>query len=98
MKHTRAQLRATEGAYRRAIRAIENGLPIGDTLEMIAAASTRVDLNRVLSELEHSRHRSRLSMFAGGIDEGLSISDLGRSMGFSRQLAARYTHEIGPVG
>ena len=97
MKHTREQLRATEAAYRRAIRAIEQGLPIGDTLDIIAAPSTRAGLNSALSELEHSRHRSRLAMFAGGIEEGLSISELGRKMGFSRQLAARYAHEIGPV-
>ena len=97
MRHTREQLRATEAAYRRAIRAIQQGLPIGDTLDIIAAPSTRVDLNSALSALEHSRHRSRLSMFAGGIDEGLSISELGRKMGFSRQLAARYVHEINPV-
>lgn len=93
MAHAREQLRSTEAAYRRAIKAVGRGLSIGDTLDMMSAAATRDDLNCALSELEHSRHRSRLAMLESGIDEGLSMSELGRKMGFSRQLAARYADE-----
>jgi response regulator of citrate/malate metabolism len=94
MRQAREQLRATEAAYRRAISAIDQGKSIGDTLEIIAAASTRADLNGALSGLEHARHQARLAMVAGGIEEGLSMSELARKMGFSRQLAARYTKEV----
>ena len=98
MKRAREQLRSTEAAYRRAIRAIESGRPIGDTLDIISAAAIRSDLNGALADLEHSRHRARLAMLVGGIDEGLSVSELGRKMGVSRQLAARYAHEIAGPG
>jgi response regulator of citrate/malate metabolism len=94
MRHAREQLLTTETAYRRAIKALDQGKHIGDVLDIIAAASTRSDLNSALGELEHSRHLARLAMFARGIDEGLSMSELGRKMGISRQLAARYAHEV----
>lgn len=93
MRQARDQIRSTESAYRRAIKSIEGTAPIGTTLDAISADTVRTDLNRVLGELEQSRHRARLSMVAAGLDEGLSIGEMGRRMGFSRQLAARYAKE-----
>jgi len=93
MRSTREQIRATESAYRRAVKCIESGASIGDALDAITADAVRIDLNRVLDELERSRHLARLSMIAAGLDEGLSIGEVGRRMGFSRQLAARYAKE-----
>jgi hypothetical protein len=94
MKFVRKQLRSTEAAYRRAMKSIDQGHLVGHTLDVISAATTRSDLNSALTELERSRHRARRSLLARGIEEGLSMSELGRRMGFSRQLASRYAQEM----
>jgi DNA-directed RNA polymerase sigma subunit (sigma70/sigma32) len=93
MRHTREQLRAAEVSYRRAIRALDEGLRVGDILDLVAAASTRTDLNEALRTLELSRHRARLAIFVLGQAEGESLSELGRKIGVSRQLASRYAEE-----
>ena len=46
-----------------------------------------------LKHLEETRHRSRTVIFAAGLDEGLSIGELSRLYGFSRQLAQRFAKE-----
>jgi response regulator of citrate/malate metabolism len=94
MEATREQLHLAEAAYRQAVEALQRGESIGDTLDIISADMTRSNLNGALTDLEHSRHRARLAVLAGGIDEGLSVSELGRKMGISRQLASRYAQEI----
>ncbi|MGO8871141.1 MAG: hypothetical protein ACLQPH_07010, partial [Acidimicrobiales bacterium] len=93
MRETREQVVATEAAYATAIESIAGGTPIAVTLEAITAASTRLDVNSVLDELEQRRHRARLSMVAAGLDEGMSIGAVLRKMGLSRQLGARIAKE-----
>jgi hypothetical protein len=93
MRDVRLQLRTTENAYRRAMKSLASGALVADTLESITAATTRLSLNDMLADLEHSRHRARLAMIAAGLEEGMSIGQLGRALGFSRQLAARYARE-----
>jgi hypothetical protein len=48
-------------------------------------------------ELEVARHRARASAFALGLSEGLSIGELGRLFGISRQLAQRFAKEAREV-
>lgn len=48
---------------------------------------------RQLDELERARHRVRTAVFALGLAEGMTIGELGRLYGFSRQLAARVAKE-----
>ena len=47
-----------------------------------------------LAELERIRHRVRTAVFALGLSEGMTIGELGRLYGFSRQLAARVAREV----
>jgi hypothetical protein len=47
-----------------------------------------------LDELESARHKVRTAVFALGLAEDMSISELGRLYGFSRQLAARIAREV----
>jgi hypothetical protein len=89
----RSKLKATEASYRRGIENLREGSSIEDSLHSIAASATRSSLNAKLEELELSRHRARLAMIAGGLHEGLSIGEIGRILGVSRQLAARYAKE-----
>jgi len=47
-----------------------------------------------LDELERARNRVRKAVFALGLSEGMTIADLARTYGFSRQLAARIAGEV----
>ena len=47
-----------------------------------------------LQELERATHDARRGTFALGLTEGMTIAELGRLYGFSRQLAARYAGEV----
>jgi hypothetical protein len=53
---------------------------------------------RQLDELEAARHKVRTALFALGLSEGMTISELGRLYGFSRQLAARIAREARGTG
>jgi hypothetical protein len=50
-------------------------------------------MTQEIEELEAARHSVRKAVFALGLNEGLSIGELGRLMGFSRQLASTYAKE-----
>ena len=52
------------------------------------------DVTAQLDELERARHRVRTAVFALGLSEGMTIGELGRLYGFSRQLAARVAAEV----
>jgi hypothetical protein len=54
-------------------------------------------MNDALARVEEIRHRIRLLVFAQGMEEGMSIGELGRRYGFSRQLASRYAKEAGEL-
>jgi hypothetical protein len=56
-------------------------------------AETRNAMNDALNGVEAARHSMRLRLFKLGLDQGLSIGELGRIFGFSRQLASRYAKE-----
>ena len=86
-------LQASKRVLKRASKALSEGAAIATTLEASGAAETRAGANDVLQALESARHQSRLSIFAAGLDEGMTIGDLARAWGFSRQLASRYAKE-----
>jgi hypothetical protein len=89
----RADLRAKEVAYRRMARQLQRGVDIGQAMSDAGAHTARRELTEALDEFEHSRHRTRLAVTRAGLDEGMTIGQIGRAWGFSRQLAARYARE-----
>jgi hypothetical protein len=52
------------------------------------------DVATALDRLERARHRVRQAVFALGLSEGMTIGELARLYGFSRQLAARIAREV----
>jgi hypothetical protein len=90
---TRAHLRADEIAIRRAIKEIKKGSPIATTMETTDARSSRANINTCLEALYDARHQLRLAITTAGLDEGMTIGDLGRAWGISRQLASRFARE-----
>jgi transposase-like protein len=53
-----------------------------------------VAMTDLLAEFDECRHRLRISITAAGLEEGMSIGDIGRAFGVSRQLAARFAKEV----
>lgn len=47
------------------------------------------ELPETLEQFEMARHQARLALFALAIAQGATISELGRRLGISRQLASR---------
>lgn len=77
----------------RALKQVENGAGVADALRVVQPSDTRRTMNDVLKRVEEARHQIRLLVFAEGMRQGMSIAELGRQYGFSRQLAARIAKE-----
>ncbi len=89
----RRQLVAHEAVCRRVVSGVEEGVPVACLLEDIRADSWRSVLTEAIKGFEVARHRVRLLMVAIAVDEGMSITDMARSWGVSRQLASRWVQE-----
>jgi hypothetical protein len=76
--------------------AIEFRVPVADysaALKGAQVSEDREDLNEALFRLEQRRRESRIASFRSALDHGVSISELARLWGFSRQMASRYAKE-----
>jgi hypothetical protein len=89
----RTHLRTVEAVYRRTLKNLESGKGASLTLKTEEAGEARRALTEALDEFERCRHQARLSLIAAELEEGRSIGDIGRTWGFSRQLASRYAKE-----
>jgi hypothetical protein len=69
------------------------GEPLRDILQALTVPDELSKMASVLKELEYERHQARTAAFALGLAEGLSIGELGRLYGISRQLAQRFAKE-----
>jgi len=72
---------------------VEQGALMADALAAVKGPIRRREVTDALAALEAARHRVRLAMFALGSDQGTSNSELGRQLGFSRQLSSRLAAE-----
>ncbi len=79
---------------RRALKSAQAGADVLTTLEACNPADARLAMNTALKNVESARHAMRIQIFQVGLEQGLSIGELGRHFGISRQLAARYAREI----
>jgi hypothetical protein len=93
-KRLRADLRVKETAYRRTARLLEKGEQIDAVLEASGARSGRQELTDSMDDFERHRHRTRSALTAVALDEGMTIGQIARQWGFSRQLASRYAREV----
>jgi hypothetical protein len=73
---------------------LEQGTPLSEALTDLHTAERRVHMTERLAEFDECRHRLRISITAAGLEEGMSIGDIGRAFGVSRQLAARFAKEV----
>ncbi len=89
----RKTLSSVSTSNRRARALVETGRPVREVLAAIPTSAIRKTMTQQIEELEAARHNVRLAVFILGLNEGLSIAELGRTMGFSRQLASTYAKE-----
>ena len=92
MRNLRVILEVREETLRRAI---DGRGPTEFSVALKAAQVTenRDILNEALFELEQCRRASRVASFRSALDHGITISELSRIWGFSRQMASRYAKE-----
>ena len=86
-------LRAQRKVIRKTQEKIANGAPIRDVFSSMPTGDLRQSMTDAMAEVEATRHEVRRLAFAVGLAEDMSIGELGRTWGFSRQLAARYAKE-----
>ncbi len=91
----RTCLRSNEVVGRKMIKALESGLPFSGTVSAAGSepAVVRKTTNELLSEYEQCRHEMRLAFIEPILEEGFTVSEIGRALGTSRQLAARLAKE-----
>jgi hypothetical protein len=93
LENLRRSTRIVEKASRRSIKLLEQGGDVTAALNTAFPSETRAVMNSALKEVEQARHELRLFVFAACLDQGVSIAELSRQYGFSRQLAARYARD-----
>lgn len=78
---------------REVIAEVERGTPLVTALHVLGGSVVRPEVTAALDSFEAARHRVRVAMFGLGLEQGASISEIGRSLGISRQLASRLAAE-----
>jgi hypothetical protein len=91
----RRQLLGNERMGRKMISALRRDTPISESVEVAGgcAAELRRSTNDLLAEYELARHQMRAAFLLPSLDEGMSIGDISRKLGVSRQLASRLVKE-----
>jgi hypothetical protein len=85
----RQQLLRYERAMLKIAERLEDGAPGVVAAKGTGIPTERRQVTEAIEEFEAARHQLRLALFALGKEEGASISEVGRVLGISRQLASR---------
>jgi len=72
---------------------LKDGGEIVDALDGLGGPMRRRELTEALDAFEAARHAIRVAMFALAGEQGSTLSELGRKLGISRQLASRLAAE-----
>jgi hypothetical protein len=72
---------------------LEDGAPAIGAAKGTGIPTERRQVTEAIQEFEAARHQLRLALFSLGKEEGASISEVGRVLGISRQLASRLAGE-----
>lgn len=91
----RANLLEGEKIGQAMIDLLEADTPVSETVGATGreASDLRSTTNELLSAFEHRRHQMRLAFITPSLEEGLSIGEISRVLGISRQLASRLARE-----
>ena len=93
LAEARDEIRRSEQGIRRTLRKVERGEALTTAVIADAPSESRQSFDDAMEALTALRHRTRSLVFALAVEEGLSIGEVGRTWGISRQLASRYVRE-----
>lgn len=88
-------LRRGEVMGRKMVATLEKGVAVSASVGAAGGDSAvlRQNTNDCLAEFERCRHKMRIAFIGFSLDEGMTIGDIGRTLGISRQLASRFARE-----
>jgi len=86
-------LHVAEVAARQGLLQEDRGVPRAASLRAHPVSLYRPGVDDALKRLELARHRVLVAIFAVAMEDGMSIGELSRIYGFSRQRATRYAKE-----
>jgi hypothetical protein len=94
-KALRTSLRTGEVIGQKMIRELQGSTPIYETVTATGSdpADLRQNTNDLLDNFEHCRHEMRLAFIGPSLTDGVTIGQIGRDLGISRQLATRLARE-----
>ena len=92
-KRLRTTLLETETLYRRTLKSLRRHSKVTAAIKTNQYDAARKELTDALKDFERQRHLTLSSVILAQLAEGESISEIGRSWGFSHQLASRYARE-----
>jgi DNA-directed RNA polymerase specialized sigma24 family protein len=93
LAEARDEIRRSEQGIRRTLKKVERGEALTAAVIADAPSESRQSFDDAMEALTALRHRTRSLVFALAVEEGLSIGEVGRTWGISRQLASRYVRE-----
>ena len=96
-EEVRQTLLAYEKVSAEVVALVRDGHTLASALEALQGPVRRRTVTEAMASFEAARHEVRLAMFALGRENGTSMSELGRQLGISRQLAARLARESGEL-
>ena len=79
---------------RQALVDLEAGMPMSESFAKRDSATWSRMVSALLDEFEACRRAPRESAAAGLIEEGRSVTDVGRACGVSHQLASRFARSV----
>ena len=89
----RDAIQSHAAGLRHVLARLDSAMTIGALLESTDTPANRQLLTASLREFEGCRHQLRLSLATAGMGENMTITEIGRAFGVSRQLASRYVKE-----
>ena len=92
-KRLRATLLRTETLYRRTLTSVRRRSQITATIKANQFDAARQELTEALKDFERQRHLTLGSVILTQRAEGESMTEIGRSWGFSHQLASKFAKE-----
>lgn len=90
----REVMRKNEIRLKRAMKKFDRGIDMQSALRIMQPRAPRLSTNEALEAYEAARHNLRLAVIRELLSTGMTIGEIGRQWGFSRQLAARYVKEV----
>ena len=92
-EHVVASITNARQAYEAVRELLLSGTELHVLVDELQPGELRGDLSDSLAQLEHARHNTQCVLFRLLQAEGMSITDIARAWGISRQLVSRLINE-----